>query len=309
MRTRCDLRKRCRPRRCAWSRAAAAVLIEVRAAGRGASLWGMHISHIPLYALAAGGLAVSVLLFGGKDGADAATDAVSEAVGGAASQAASGPAPDASGAVTVQPERVAPGGAFSVYDGGVCAGGTAEARFDSPHIPALRLSEMAGQAGGTAVLPRGVAAGTYRVTVVCGGATGAGPQHAVYQAARAGQEDGGGRKAAKTATGTLTVTDGALLATPVSDGAGTFSGGSAPEAPEDAAQADEVLSDRSGLDDSGLSDDSGRYVPQGGSRTGLGGAAGHDGDRTAAVLGGLTLLGAAGWGASAHRRRARRAQG
>ncbi|MFG3118834.1 hypothetical protein ACGF4C_31235 [Streptomyces sp. NPDC048197] len=269
----------------------------------------MHISHIPLYALAAGGLAVSVLLFGDGDGADAATDAVSEAVGGAASKAASGLAPDASGAVTVQPERVAPGGAFSVYDGGVCAGGTAEARFDSPDIPALRLSATAGQAGGTAVLPRGVAAGTYRVTVVCGGATGAGPHHAVYQAARAGQEDGGGRKAAKTATGTLTVTDGALLATPVSDGAGTFSGGSAPEAPEDAAQADEVLSDRSGLDDSGLSDDSGRYVPQGGSRTGLGGAAGHDGDRTAAVLGGLALLGAAGWGASAQRRRARRAQG
>ncbi|WP_310724249.1 hypothetical protein [Streptomyces sp. N2A] len=266
----------------------------------------MHISHIPLYALAAGGLAVSVLLFGDGDGADAATDAVSEAAGGAASKAASGLAPDASGAVTVRPERVAPGGAFSVYDGGVCAGGSAEARFDSPDIPVLRLSAMADQAGATAVLPQGVAPGTYRVTVVCGGARGTGQHHAVYQAARAGQEDGGGRKAAKSATGTLTVTGGALLASPVSDGAGAFSGGSASE---DAAQADDVLSDGSGLDDSGLSDDSGPYFPQGGSRTGLGGTAGHGGDRTAAVLGGLALLGAAGWGASAHRRRARRAQG
>ncbi|WP_261952488.1 hypothetical protein [Streptomyces nigrescens] len=277
----------------------------------------MHISHIPLYALAAGGLAVSVLLFGDGDGADAATDAAGEAVSGAASKAASGLAPDASGAVTVQPERVAPGGAFSVYDGGICAGGPAEARFDSPALPVLRLSAVAGQAGATAVLPQGVAPGTYRVTVVCGGKTATRQHHAVYGAAGAREEDGGGGKAAKTATGTLTVTDGALLATPVSDGTGAFSGG---PAPDDGAQADDVLSERSGPDDSGLSeqsgpddsalfDDSGRYLPQGGSRTGLGGAAGRDGDRTAAVLGGLALLGAAAWGAGVHRRRARRARG
>ncbi|UZJ32225.1 hypothetical protein [Streptomyces endophytica] len=126
----------------------------------------------------------------------------------------------------------------------------------------------------------------------------------MYGAAGVREEDGGGRKAARTATGTLTVTDGALLATPVSDG--TFSGGAAPE---DGAQADDALSEQSGPDDSGLSDDSGQYLPQGGSHTGLGGAAGRDGDRTAAVLGGLVLLGAAGWGAGAHRRRAHRARG
>ncbi|MEU5013885.1 hypothetical protein AB0G35_27015 [Streptomyces sp. NPDC021749] len=280
----------------------------------------MHISHIPLYALAAGGLAVSVLLFGDGDGADAATDTAGEAVSGAASQAVPGPAPDASGAVTVQPERVAPGGAFSVYDGGLCAGGSAEARFDSPDIPAVRLAPMGSRAGTTAVLPQGVTAGTYRVTVVCGGGTGTRQHHAVYEAAGEREDgdsrEGGGQEAAKTATGTLTVTDGPLLATPVSGGSGTFSGGAAPE---DGAAADEELSDDSGLDDSGLddsrfdgsgpSDDSGSYLPQGGSRTGLGGAAGRDGDRTAAVLGGLALVGAAGWGAGAHRRRARRARG
>lgn len=264
----------------------------------------MHISHIPLYALAAGGLAVSVLLFGDGDGADAATDAAGEAVSGAASKAVPGLAPDASGTVTVQPERVAPGGSFSVYDGGICAGGAAEARFDSPGIPALRLSPTADQAGATTVLPAGVAPGTYRVSVVCDGAAGTRQHHAVYEAAR--DREDGGRTAVKAATGTLTVTDGALLATPVSEGAGTFSGG---VDPEDGAPADEALSDDSRLDGSGLPDDSGGYLPQGGSRTGLGGAAGGEGDRTAAVLGGLVLLGAAGWGASAHRRRARRAQG
>ncbi|MFD8547907.1 hypothetical protein [Streptomyces sp. NPDC059649] len=284
----------------------------------------MHISHIPLYALAAGGLAVSVLLFGDGDGADAATDAVGEAVGGAASKAASGLAPDASGAVTVQPERVAPGGAFSVYDGGLCAGGSAEARFDGADIPVLRLSAMGNQAGATAALPAGVAPGTYRVTVVCRGGTDTRQHHAVYEAAggraAGGSREDGGRKAAKAATGTLTVTDGPLLATPVSDGTGAFSGGADPEdgAPADRALSDDARLDESRLDDSGLddsglsdgpSDDSGRYLPQGGSRTGLGGAADRDGDRTAAVLGGLVLVGAAGRGVYASLRRPRRAQG
>ncbi|MCZ1010846.1 hypothetical protein O1L68_33735 [Streptomyces lydicus] len=127
----------------------------------------MPIRQIPLYALAAGALAVSVLLFGDDGGADAAAEAVSRTVTGAAAEA--GSAPDTANAVVVQPDPVTPGAAFSVSDGGQCSGDTAEATFDDTDIPALELADRSGQLGGTAILPANTAPGSYRVTLTCGG--------------------------------------------------------------------------------------------------------------------------------------------
>ncbi|MGG7574936.1 hypothetical protein [Streptomyces sirii] len=108
----------------------------------------MHIRHIPLYALAAGALAVTLLLFGGGDGegADAATGAVTDAVKGAVKGAVrdavsgAGPASDGSHPVVVEPATVAPGAAFTVSDGDNCRGESAEAGFGGADIPALPLT-------------------------------------------------------------------------------------------------------------------------------------------------------------------------
>lgn len=113
----------------------------------------MHIRQIPLYALAAGALAVSVLLFGDDDGADAATEAASGAVTETVTEAA--PAVDTAHAVVVEPDPVAPGGAFSVHDGGSCSGDTADATFDGADIPAMRLTSGSDGMGGSAILPHG----------------------------------------------------------------------------------------------------------------------------------------------------------
>ncbi|MGY5136776.1 hypothetical protein ACWGJW_31045 [Streptomyces nigrescens] len=229
----------------------------------------MHIRHIPLYALAAGALAVSVMLFGDGDGADAATEAVSGTVSEAVSEAA--PAVDTSHAVVVEPDPVAPGGTFSVHDGGTCPGDTAEATFDGD-IPAMQLSPRSDRMGGSAIMPEGTAPGSYRVTITCGstsgarqsatdtGRTGDEEQGEAYGAERGGA-DGGGRgtehgAGRRTVTGTMVV-----------------------------------------------SGDAGEVVPQGGADTGLGGAAGSG--RAATAIGGVVLLAAAGWGALARRRRTR----
>ncbi|GES33761.1 hypothetical protein AB0G60_29730 [Streptomyces angustmyceticus] len=241
----------------------------------------MHIRHIPPYALAAGALVVSVLLFGDDKGADAATGAVTGTVaesagtaGTAEADATAGAAgagtSDTASAVVVRPEPVAPGAAFSVSDGGRCSGDTAEAVFDDAGLPAVRLSAQSGGLGGTATVPEGTAPGSYRVTLTCGGASGA-RQSALDTGrpggdedsdAADGSEDRGGRGVAygqesadgtRTLTGTMVVSDGA-------DG----------------------------------------VVPQGGADTGLGGAAGTG--RAATTAGGVLLLAAAGWGALARRR-------
>ncbi|MFE1171732.1 hypothetical protein [Streptomyces sp. NPDC058773] len=231
----------------------------------------MHIRHIPLYALAAGALAVSVLLFGDGDGADAATEAtgkVTDAVTGAA------PAVDGSHAVVVEPDPVAPGGAFSVHDGGSCAGDSAEATFEGADIPAVQLSSGSERLGGSAIVPEGTAPGSYRVTVVCGGTSGARQsaletdrsgtgEHGEADGTEHGDTDGGERGkdhgGRKTLTGTMVV--------------------------------------------SGDGDETEGVVPQGGADTGLGGAAGSG--RAATALGGVVLLAAAGGGALVRRRRAR----
>lgn len=257
----------------------------------------MRIRHIPLYALAAGALVVSAVIFGAGDGADAATgavtDAVHDAVAGATALA------DPSHAVVVRPETVAPGTAFSVFDGGNCRGETAEASFGGADIPAMRLSSLSSQIGGSAIMPEGIAPGAYTVTVTCGQAGrapgGSGDRQRVTDrgAAEHGGEqraDGGARSGApspaspQTFTGTVTVSDGADEPVPQSGD-------------ESIPQGDDDLVPQGGDE----------AVPQGGSRTGLGGAAGTG--RAATALGGALLLAAVGWGALSHRRRARGPQG
>ncbi|WP_327701896.1 hypothetical protein [Streptomyces decoyicus] len=221
----------------------------------------MHIRHIALYALAAGALVVPVMLFGEGEGADAATGTGTET------------AADTAQAVVVQPDPVAPGAGFSVSDGGSCPGDTAEATFDDADIPTMQLSAQSGEISGTAIVPEGTAPGSYRVTLTCGGTSGArqsaldpgragdeehggargtadGDDHGRGRTEEHGQESGDGRK---TLTGTMIVSSG----------------------------ADEV-------------------VPQGGADTGAGGAAGTG--RTATTLTGVLLLAAAGWGALRRRR-------
>lgn len=260
----------------------------------------MHISHIPLYALGAGALVVSAMLFGDGDSADAAaTGVVTDAVNDAASTAT--PAGDSAHPVVVQPDTVAPGAAFSVYDGGNCSGGAARATFGSADIPTMRLSSLSNQVGGTAIMPQGIAPGTYTVTVTCGsgsGGEGGEQRHAAYGGSggqRSALDHGRTGAAAPDRQQGDDEWDGPGAAP--GDGSGG-DGGSRPG--EDATTYTGTVSVSDGAD--------GEVLPQGGSDTGLGGAAGTGPGATTA-LGGLLFLGAAGWGALAHRRRARGTQG
>ncbi|MFI7092972.1 hypothetical protein [Streptomyces lydicus] len=256
----------------------------------------MHIRHLPLYAVAAGALVVSVLLFGDGDGADAATDAVTGTVRDTVTGAAS--AAGRAHEVAVEPATVAPGTAFSVDAGAHCAGRPAEARFGGAGIPALQLSSLSDRTSGSAVVPQGTAPGTYTVTVTCGGAG--------SRADRAGYDGPGGRSAGhggadqgrQTFTGTMVVsggTDGSVPLGGMDEGSGSSPGG-----------ADEALAQQ-GTDESVPQGGYDEVAPQGGAHTGLGGAAGSGPGATA--LGAALLLGAAGWGAFAHRRRARGPRG
>lgn len=266
----------------------------------------MHIRHIPLYALGAGALVVSVMLFGDGDGADAATGAVTDAVNDAVNTAA--PASDSAHPVVVQPDTVAPGAAFSVYDGGNCPGGVARATFGSADIPTMQLSALSNQVGGTAIMPQGIAPGTYTVTVTCDSGGGSGSGGAGGKQSHAAYGGSGGQRSAldRARTGAAAPDrrqgddewEGPGAAP--GDGSGDGSsdeGGSRPG--EDATAYTGTVSVSDGADE--------EVLPQGGSQTGLGGAAGTSPATTA--LGGLLFLGAAGWGALAHRRRARGTQG
>ncbi|GAA4657543.1 hypothetical protein GCM10023347_05410 [Streptomyces chumphonensis] len=79
--------------------------------------------------------------------------------------------------VVVQPTRVAPGGDFSVFDGGNCAAETGTASFVPPpggtRLPDLRLEPLSNMIGAVSVLPEDAEPGYYKVTVECG--DGAGP--------------------------------------------------------------------------------------------------------------------------------------
>ncbi|MFE7542442.1 hypothetical protein [Streptomyces platensis] len=230
----------------------------------------MHIRHIPLYALAAGALVVSVLLFGDGDGADAATEAASGAVTDTVTEA--GPAVDTSQAVVVEPDPVAPGGAFSVNDGGTCSGDSAQATFDGADIPTMQLSSRNDRMGGSAIMPEGTAPGSYQVTITCGGTSGA--RQSAMEADRAGTGEYG--EADGTEQGD---TDGRERGKGSGDGRRTLTGTMV------------------------VSGDATEVVPQGGADTGLGGTAGSG--RAATALGGVVLLAAAGGGALVRRRRAR----
>ncbi|MEW9518980.1 hypothetical protein [Streptomyces tubercidicus] len=234
----------------------------------------MHIRHIPLYALAAGALAVSVLLFGDGDGADAATEAASGTVTETVSEAA--PAVDTAHAVVVEPDPVAPGGAFSVHDGGSCSGDTADATFDGADIPAMRLTSGSDGMGGSAILPAGTAPGSYGVTITCGGTSGA--RQSATGADRA-RTEGDGEAYRETYGTERGDTGGGRRGKESGDGRRTLTGTMV------------------------VSGDDGEVIPQGGADTGFGGAAGAG--RAATALGGVLLLAAAGGSALVRRRRAR----
>ncbi|MFG2530684.1 hypothetical protein [Streptomyces sp. NPDC048516] len=234
----------------------------------------MPIRQIPLYALAAGALALSVLLFGDDGGADAAAEAVTGTVTGAAAEP--GSAPDTADAVVVQPDPVAPGAAFSVSDSGQCSGDTAEATFDDAGIPPLQLAGRSGRLGGTAILPENTAPGSYRVTLTCGGTSRA--RQSALDTGPAGDEE-----------------DGAVRGGEDGEGHGS---GRGEEYGEQSGDGRKTLTGTMIV--SGGADG---VVPQGGADTGLGGAAGTG--RVATTAGGLLLLAAAGWGALARRRHPR----
>ncbi|MFH8681470.1 hypothetical protein [Streptomyces lydicus] len=251
----------------------------------------MHIRHLPLYAVAAGALVVSVLLFGDGDGADAATDAVTGTVRDTVTGAA--PAAGRAHEVAVEPATVAPGTAFSVDAGAHCAGRPAEARFGGAAIPALRLSSLSDRTSGSAVVPQGTAPGTYTVTVTCGAAGGR-TDRAGYDGPGGGSAGHGGPdRGRQTFTGTMVVSGGTDGSVPL----GGMDEGSSP------GGADEALAQQ-GADESVPQGGYEESAPRGGADTGLGGAAGSGGPG-ATALGAALLLGATGWGAFAHRRRAR----
>ncbi|WP_198357331.1 hypothetical protein [Streptomyces fildesensis] len=73
--------------------------------------------------------------------------------------------------VIVQPNPVAPGGQFSVFDGGNCTGTSGVATFRSASggssIPAVNLSTLSNQLGGVGTVPAGTEPGQYEVSVSC----------------------------------------------------------------------------------------------------------------------------------------------
>jgi hypothetical protein len=73
--------------------------------------------------------------------------------------------------VVIQPDPVAPGGQFSVFDGGNCTGTTGVATFTSRSggsaIPPVTLSTLSNQVGGVGTIPEGTEPGQYEVSVTC----------------------------------------------------------------------------------------------------------------------------------------------
>ncbi|MEE1930165.1 hypothetical protein V1J52_18565 [Streptomyces sp. TRM 70351] len=74
--------------------------------------------------------------------------------------------------VLVQPQEIAPGGEFSVFDGGNCTKEKGTASFTAPpggtRLPDLGLGPLSNMVGGTGTLPRDTEPGNYRVSVTCG---------------------------------------------------------------------------------------------------------------------------------------------
>ncbi|WP_431780489.1 hypothetical protein [Streptomyces chumphonensis] len=96
--------------------------------------------------------------------------------------------------VVVQPTRVAPGGDFSVFDGGNCAAETGTASFVPPpggtRLPDLRLEPLSNMIGVVGTLPEDAEPGYYKVTVECG--DGAGPFTGSFTVTKSGRGGGDG---------------------------------------------------------------------------------------------------------------------
>ncbi|MEU9114616.1 hypothetical protein AB0D04_23195 [Streptomyces sp. NPDC048483] len=215
-------------------------------------------------------------------------------------------AADGTNPVIVQPDPVAPGGEFSVFDGGNCTGGTGAATFGGTDIPKLKLSMLRNQVGGTATVPPGTEPGEYTVTVTCGGGKADTADNADKgdKADRAGEfgtqgeaeseaqgDPAGGRH---TFTGTLTVSAEAEVDVD-SEANSEANSDVGPEGGPGAGS------------DAGTDAGPGEAVPKGGAHTGLGGGSGVG--TTVTVVGGALLAGAVGWGVVAFLRRPRGGRG
>ncbi|WP_405978190.1 hypothetical protein [Streptomyces sp. NBC_00158] len=82
-----------------------------------------------------------------------------------------GPAAAASNPVVIQPNPVAPGGQFSVFDGGNCKGKEGLATFKTgstgSDIPTVKLATLKNEVGGVGTVPANTKPGSYEVSVVC----------------------------------------------------------------------------------------------------------------------------------------------
>ncbi len=132
----------------------------------------MHIRHFLRCAATAGTVLASASLLGSGTGAAAA--------------------PADGHKVIIEPDPVAPGGEFSVFDGGNCPGETGVATFDGAGIPEMKLSMLRNQVGGTGRVPETTPPGTYTVTLVCGkdGAEGHGKDHGKDHGGESGKVPG-----------------------------------------------------------------------------------------------------------------------
>ncbi|MCX5404054.1 hypothetical protein OHA37_09170 [Streptomyces sp. NBC_00335] len=90
---------------------------------------------------------------------------------GPAAAAGSPAAAAASNPVVLQPNPVAPGGQFSVFDGGNCKGKEGLATFKTgvtgSSIPTVKLSMLKNEVGGVGTVPASTKPGSYEVSVVC----------------------------------------------------------------------------------------------------------------------------------------------
>ncbi|MEV0369808.1 hypothetical protein AB0I10_08275 [Streptomyces sp. NPDC050636] len=251
----------------------------------------MQTSPALRYASVAGALAASVTL----SGAATATATVTDTASGDPKQ------------VIIQPDAVAPGGDFSVFDGGNCTGESGEASFEGGSIPTLPLSMLNNQVGGTGTVPQTTKPGTYKVTVTCGAAAPDRPgeessekpadEGAQAYGAEQGVQQGTGKDAEQGADegaeqGAEQGTEhGAEEGREHGDGQHKFTG--------------TLTVSGTAAGESRTAGDSEQVVPGGGSNTGLGGGSGSGLNTGITVLGGTLLAGAVGWAVVIHRRRTR----
>lgn len=266
----------------------------------------MHIRHFLRCAAAAGTVLASASLLGPGTGAVAA--------------------PADGHKVIIEPDPVAPGGEFSVFDGGNCPGETGVATFDGAGIPEMKLSTLRNQVGGTGRVPETTPPGTYTVTLVCGkdGAEGHGRDHGKDHGGESGKVPGEGHGEGHAEAGVeqparTNSDDGLTDEYDPGSEAGADPGMEPGTDPgmEPGTEPGAEFGTESG-EEPGKAHGDGRLkltgtmtvaakggtpVPKGGSHTGLGGGAGVSAGTT--VFGGALLAGTVTWGVVLHRRRGR----